>query len=109
MIAYMNNDTRIIQCSKGLGGKVWNRKQRISIFDETADVCVYYLDDEFDELLRDMEMEATGYAVICAEKDPTSRNRMVVAAVRGVTGKQMVHGAGSCHKPGHPIQHNEGA
>ena len=74
----------------------------------TEDMCVYDLYDEFNELFRNVEMEETSYVVICAGKDPTTRNGMVVAAVRGVTGKQMLHGAGSCHEPGHPIQHNEG-
>ena len=52
-------------------------------------------------------MEDTGSGVKCAEKAPTNRDELVVATVRGVTGMQMVHGAGSCYKSGHAIQHNE--
>ena len=56
----------------------------------TEVVLVYNLDHEFDKLFRDLQMEDTGYDAKCAEKASTTRDGLVVAVVRGVTGKQMV-------------------
>ena len=49
-------------------------------------------------------MEDAGYAVKCAEKAPTTRDGLVVAAVEGSDGEAN-GGAGSCHEPGPAVQH----
>ena len=69
------------------------------------DVRVYDLDDEFDELIRDIDFEDVGDAVHCAKKAPTTKDGLVVAAVEGSDG-EAIGGAGSCHKTVPVIQHS---
>ena len=70
----------------------------------TEDVREYDLDDKFDQLIGDTDLEDVGDAVQCAEKAPTTKDGLVVAAVEGSDG-EAIGGAGSCHEPVPMIQH----
>ena len=62
------------------------------------------LDDEYDELFREMIIEDDGDAAACAGKSPTSRDTILdVATKEGSRGE--AHEAGSCHEPDPVIQH----
>ena len=63
------------------------------------------LDDEFDQLIGDIDFEDAGDAPDCAEKAPTTVDGLVVAAVEGSDGVA-IGGAGSCHEPVPVIQHS---
>ena len=64
-----------------------NRKPKMQYTMEPEDVRAYELDDEFNELFRDVELEDASEAVQCAEKAPTTRDGLVVAAVEGSDGE----------------------
>ena len=64
----------------------------------------YDLDDEFDKLFRDVELEDAGEAVQCAEQAPTTRDELVMAVMEGSDG-EAIGGAGLCHEPGLVFQH----
>ena len=70
----------------------------------TEDMRACDLDDEFDELFRDVEVENAGYAVKCDEKAPTARDGLVVATLEE-SDREANGGADSCHKLGPTIQH----
>ena len=70
----------------------------------TKDMRAYDLDDEFDQLIRDIDFEDVGDAVQCAEKAPTTKDGLVMAAVEG-SDREAIGGAGSCHEPVLMIQH----
>ena len=68
------------------------------------DERAYDLDDEFDQLFQDVELEDDGDAVIRAEEAPTTEDTLAVAAVEGSQGVA-IDGAGSCHEPIPVTQH----
>ena len=69
----------------------------------TEDVHAYDLDDEFDQLIGDIDFEDIGDAVQCTEKAPTTEDGLVVAAVEG-SDREAIGGTGSCHEPVPVIQ-----
>ena len=68
-------------------------------------MCTYNLDDEFDQLFQDVELEDDSDAVIGAEEALTNEDTLCVAAVEGSEGVA-IDGAGSCHKPILVSQHS---
>ena len=64
------------------------------------------LDDEYDELFREMVIEDDGDAAACAGKPPTSRDTILdVATKEGSRGE--AHEAGSGHEPDPVIQQTD--
>ena len=70
------------------------------------DVRAFDLDDEFDQLIGDIDFEDIGDAGQCAEKAPTTKDGLVVAAVEGSSDGVAIGEAGSCHEPVPMIQHS---